>query len=491
MNAEGNDRGGLRGRAAGLTRTGTLGVGVLVVAALLGMVNYFGWKYHARLDWTATKLYSLSEKTENVLSRGSGATSTSPSSSSPATSSTSRPGRSCRATRRRRPTSSSASSTPARTRWRPSSWPRSTTSRAPRWCSPPATTGRWCSATPSPTSTTPGVQLGRTPEIRGFKGEQLFTAALIDLADPKKPKVLFTTGHGEHKLDDLSPAGLGEAQRLLKDDNFDLQEWAVAGGQGGAGGHRPGGRRRAHLDLRAAGAGGDVPAYLDRGGRMLLLLDPVISAGRQAGGDLDRPRGLARHLGVEARQRRGHRSRQPAPLLRRRDPVRHRLRRARGDPLGARGGAAGAGQPRPLGGGRTGARRLRGHRPAAHQPPGLGRDRPHQSAPRRHRPARSGAAGGGGRGDGEGREAGRRADEEAADLDETAEAKDAAADAKAGAPDADEAKKDDGGGRRRTTPRSRRARCGWWSTATPTSPPTACCRPTSPTASSSPTPSTG
>ena len=31
------------------------------------IVNYFGWKYHHRFDWTETRLYSLSEKTENVL----------------------------------------------------------------------------------------------------------------------------------------------------------------------------------------------------------------------------------------------------------------------------------------------------------------------------------------------------------------------------------------------------------------------------------------
>src|SRR5262245_11202237 len=45
----------------------TLGAGVLVVAALLVLVNYFGWKYHERWDWTGSKLYTLSEKSLNVL----------------------------------------------------------------------------------------------------------------------------------------------------------------------------------------------------------------------------------------------------------------------------------------------------------------------------------------------------------------------------------------------------------------------------------------
>lgn len=41
-------------RAAGLTRTGTLGAAVVLAAALVAMLNYLGWKYHARMDWTAS-----------------------------------------------------------------------------------------------------------------------------------------------------------------------------------------------------------------------------------------------------------------------------------------------------------------------------------------------------------------------------------------------------------------------------------------------------
>ena len=50
-----------------LIATSTLGVGVLLVLALFLIVNYFGWKYHKRSDWTSEKLYSLSEKTLSVL----------------------------------------------------------------------------------------------------------------------------------------------------------------------------------------------------------------------------------------------------------------------------------------------------------------------------------------------------------------------------------------------------------------------------------------
>ena len=48
-------------------KTGTLSAGVLLLAALLLILNYFGWKYYKRFDWTSSQLYSLSDKTVNVL----------------------------------------------------------------------------------------------------------------------------------------------------------------------------------------------------------------------------------------------------------------------------------------------------------------------------------------------------------------------------------------------------------------------------------------
>src|SRR4051812_154000 len=50
-----------------LVKTGTLSAGVLLLAALLVIINYFGWKYYKRFDWTGSQLYSLSDKTRKVL----------------------------------------------------------------------------------------------------------------------------------------------------------------------------------------------------------------------------------------------------------------------------------------------------------------------------------------------------------------------------------------------------------------------------------------
>ena len=49
-----------------LINTSTLGVGIGLVLAIFLIANYFGWKYHKRLDWTSDKLYTLSEKSTYV-----------------------------------------------------------------------------------------------------------------------------------------------------------------------------------------------------------------------------------------------------------------------------------------------------------------------------------------------------------------------------------------------------------------------------------------
>ncbi|MDX1643256.1 MAG: hypothetical protein R3244_02740, partial [Thermoanaerobaculia bacterium] len=51
----------------GLVKGSTLSIGVVLVVVLTLFVNYFGWKYYQRFDWTSGDLYSLSEKSENIL----------------------------------------------------------------------------------------------------------------------------------------------------------------------------------------------------------------------------------------------------------------------------------------------------------------------------------------------------------------------------------------------------------------------------------------
>ena len=141
-----------------------------------------------------------------------------------------------------------------------------------------------------------GLQAGLGPVITAFKGEQVFTGVIVDLAENRKPRIAFTTGHGELSLDDLSAGGLSELRTLLGRDNFELEEWSplsepavpngidavvVAGPTTGF----------AEPEVAA------VAAFVEAGGRLLALLDPIISAsGEVASTGLE---GLLAGYGVE------------------------------------------------------------------------------------------------------------------------------------------------------------------------------------------------
>lgn len=61
-------------------------------------------------------------------------------------------------------------------------------------------------------------------EIRGFRGEQVFTSAMLDVARSERQKIYFLAGHGEMRLDDVSPRrGLSEVAAFLQQRNYELQ----------------------------------------------------------------------------------------------------------------------------------------------------------------------------------------------------------------------------------------------------------------------------
>jgi ABC-type uncharacterized transport system involved in gliding motility auxiliary subunit len=121
-----------------------------------------------------------------------------------------------------------------------------------------------------------GVQLGQSPSLKGFKGEQLITSAVLELVEAEKPKILFTTGHGESSLDGGGdPRSLSEARRLLGRDNFELEAWDSARAL----------EVPADADLLViAGPQTNffapeletISRYLEGGGRVLALIDPII-----------------------------------------------------------------------------------------------------------------------------------------------------------------------------------------------------------------------
>ncbi len=265
-----------------LVKTGTLSAAVLLLAALLVIVNYFGWKYFKRFDWTASELYTLSEKSTNVLKE------------------------------LKRDVEFIVFLAPEQQEiYQP------TTELLDRYkAASPRVKVRVVDAAKNPLEaqqlvqkygvTTTGVvvasgndrrvidsnelaeldfrsfQTTGAPQMTGYKGEQLFTSAILQISEGRKPRVLFTTGHGERSLDDQSGRGMAGAQQILGPDNFEVSEWASLG--------KPAVPPGTDLLVIAGPASSFVQpeldafaAYLNNGGRMLVMLDPTLGPGAGSG----------------------------------------------------------------------------------------------------------------------------------------------------------------------------------------------------------------
>ena len=130
-----------------------------------------------------------------------------------------------------------------------------------------------------------GTQFGQPPKLTEFKGEQLITSALLALVEARKPRVLFTTGHGEAQLERGDQRSLSQARDLLGRDNFEIEEWSSLGKS-----EVPAGT---DLVVVAGPTTNFLPpeldlfsSYLDSGGRLLMLLDPVFAEGTRSMVDL-------------------------------------------------------------------------------------------------------------------------------------------------------------------------------------------------------------
>jgi ABC-type uncharacterized transport system involved in gliding motility auxiliary subunit len=274
-----------------LVRTGTLSAAVLLIAALLAIVNYFGWKYHKRFDWTSSDLYTLSDKSKNVirdLKRDIEFIVFLP------------PGDELYQPVQELMSQYTAASPRVKVRYiDPQRNPVEAQQLVQQYqisgYGVVVQSGKDRRAIPSDSLAEmdfSGMEMGQAPSVKGFKGEQLFTGAILQLSEGRKPKVLFTTGHGERSLDSQAPDGLGGIQQILGADNFDVEEWSSLGKAA----IPPG------TDLVVV-AGPKSPflnpeldalrVYLNDGGRLLALLEPNLG---QAEGSGPTPSGFERWL---------------------------------------------------------------------------------------------------------------------------------------------------------------------------------------------------
>jgi ABC-type uncharacterized transport system involved in gliding motility auxiliary subunit len=264
-----------------IVQSSTLGAGVILVAALVLLGNYFAWKYHKRFDWTGSKLYTLSEKSANVIKALD---------------------KDIEAVIFMRPSEELFAPTEELLERYASASPRikvrtvdpdknlaETQQVAQRYGLKNANVVVFDNGKDRRVIETSdlaefdysGMQMGEGPRMTGFKGEQRFTGAILELEEAKKPKILFTTGHGERSLDGFDQDGLSQTQDLLGKDNFDLQSWASLGKNAVPEG--------TDLVVIAGPTSGftapeltALSAYLAQGGRLLAMIDPTLPGGSTA-----------------------------------------------------------------------------------------------------------------------------------------------------------------------------------------------------------------
>ncbi|MDA8017386.1 MAG: GldG family protein [Thermoanaerobaculia bacterium] len=142
------------------------------------------------------------------------------------------------------------------------------------------------------------AQMGGSPKIKEFKGEQEITSAILSLVEAEKPKVVFTIGHGETTLEgSTSQRSLSEARRLLGRDNFEIDTWQSL--------DEPAVPEGTDLVVISAPTTRFTPPELESlsrwvgdGGRLLVFLEPSFEAGTTALKDVGLSEWLAAY-GIE------------------------------------------------------------------------------------------------------------------------------------------------------------------------------------------------
>lgn len=120
------------------------------------------------------------------------------------------------------------------------------------------------------------AEMGMPPRVKNFKGEAAFTSAILSVSEDRQKTIEFLKGHGEIAIDDGGPGGMSRFAEALKRQNLKV-ETTDALGRGGI-------AKDCDLLVLAGPTLGFAPSeadalgtYIDAGGRLLALVDPVLS----------------------------------------------------------------------------------------------------------------------------------------------------------------------------------------------------------------------
>lgn len=250
------------------------GLAVVLVLALIGMLNWLAYRHYSRADWTSSKLYSLSQKSVNILKdlKDPVKVIVFMTPQTPMFTET-----------KELLTRYQASSKLVSVEYiDPEREPLRTRQLAQEFGVQAANTvvfvagerKKYVTADQLAEYDYSGYRMGQAPKMKAFKGEEQFTSAIMGVVSPKTPKIYFTTGHGEHDPDGFGEDGLSQLKELLKRDNLTTDKVNLLSGA-----------VPDDCDLlvvagpRAAFAEAEktaLKAYLDKGGRAFVLLDPVL-----------------------------------------------------------------------------------------------------------------------------------------------------------------------------------------------------------------------
>ncbi len=266
-----------------LVEGSTLGLGVVLATILVAMVNYLASRHYARFDWTSSKVFTLSEKSQAVLDRVDRdidailfLVPNSPVDSQVFDQVSELLDRYEAANPRIR----KRVIDPARDRLEVTRLIEDfDIERAHAVVIAAGDDRRVLDGFDFVEYDYSGASLGQPPSVKAFRGEQLITSAILELIEDEKPKVVFTSGHGEASIEATSegsdPRALAAAADLLGRDNFALETWSSLGQA----------TVPADSDLVVVAGPTDpflppevetLSSYLDEGGRLLLLLDPML-----------------------------------------------------------------------------------------------------------------------------------------------------------------------------------------------------------------------
>jgi ABC-type uncharacterized transport system involved in gliding motility auxiliary subunit len=121
-----------------------------------------------------------------------------------------------------------------------------------------------------------GAQQGGAPAVKAFKGEEAFTSAILDVTEKTVSKIYFSTGHGEPKILSAERGrGFGQLKQLLERANLTVAEWSSLGRDtlpADASVIVVAGPKAAFLPPEI----GALQKYAEGGGRILMMVDPVL-----------------------------------------------------------------------------------------------------------------------------------------------------------------------------------------------------------------------